>query len=70
MAPEQLAALTKAAAVPATPGPVTCSRAGVVLFELLTGRHPFGEPAALATRTDRDGAAAILLARTGPAARR
>lgn len=63
MAPEQLATLAGPGARPPTdarPGDVFAC--GVVLFELLTGRHPFGAGAAPGTNFDRDRAAAGLLA--------
>jgi serine/threonine protein kinase len=62
MAPEQLAVLAEVNASPPTDGrPGDVFACGVVLFELLTGRHPFGEPGALATNPSREKVAAALL---------
>jgi serine/threonine protein kinase len=60
MAPEQLAALAKANSAPADARPGDVFACGVVLFELLTGRHPFS--ARDAQPANRDEVVATLLA--------
>lgn len=73
MPPEQLAVLAGTGAPPADARPGDVFACGVVLFELLTGRHPFGDPGALAPNSNRERVAAQLLAaqragHPGPAA--
>nr|AAX07511.1 unknown [Gemmata sp. Wa1-1] len=62
MAPEQLALMTGEPVGPPPDGrPGDVFACGVVLFELLTGRHPFGDPGALSTKLGREQVAAALL---------
>lgn len=63
MAPEQLTVLAARAnaGTPPDDRPGDVFACGVVLFELLTGRHPFGGPGALTADPERDRVAAALL---------
>jgi tetratricopeptide (TPR) repeat protein len=67
MAPEQLDPLTKPTAEPPTAVPTDARpgdvfACGVVLFEPLTGRHPFNDPGALPSHLNRNEVAATLRA--------
>ncbi len=62
MAPEQLALMSGGHADQLPDGrPGDVFACGVLLFELLTGRHPFRDPDDLPTKLGREQAAAVLL---------
>ncbi|QJW99416.1 serine/threonine-protein kinase [Frigoriglobus tundricola] len=62
MAPEQLSHLAETGAQPPPDGrPGDVFACGVILFQLLTGKHPFGASNTLLANQPRDRAAAALL---------
>jgi len=61
MAPEQLSHLTETDAQPPDGRPGDVFACGVILFQLLTGKHPFGASSTLLANQPRDRAAATLL---------